>query len=76
MRVGAEGARNTAFLCQVEAGMSVSRTGGFVCIKVGPWDEATAALFALLPSSFHHTLWLTLLHHLVQRLSQQVATAN
>jgi hypothetical protein len=68
---------------QVKPGCGPSH-GGLVCIKVGPLDEATAARLAeqkvcvsfRTSSSFHHTLWLTLLHQFVQRLSQQFATAN
>lgn len=44
--VHAGSSTHTAFLEQVEAGEAVSCNGGFTCIKIGEWDDATAAKLA------------------------------
>ena len=46
VHVGSSGGVHTAFLDQVEVGKAVSPKGGFTCIKIGAWDDATAAKLA------------------------------
>jgi hypothetical protein len=42
-RLSPTGAHGAGFVEQVEAGEATSLDGGFTCIKVGEWDDSTAA---------------------------------
>jgi len=86
VHIGSSGGKHTAFLDQVEVGKAVSPKGGFTCIKIGAWDDATAAKLAeqKVRVSLHtltlyhalHTMSYTSSSFRAQRLSQQAASAS